>query len=367
MAETLNALWGLWANPFAPTSDARGEEFVARYLRRTLNPNLDERLLRYYYDLYDWGADSKTCLGPDGHLQNFLILDRVLDAGEAHLLVICGDGETGRRSLKNLIFYEMAKALPREEAPIIVEADLGAHRKEGALGALADFIRDECVRSEPRVSALRLKEFADEARNTASATTATWGTALKRIAQELRAVSEKPVLIHVQGGEHSDTWEVVFDEASAIAQLIVITTSRFSQVDSLWRSLRATKKNLTVVRSGPLTIDQAREFLNRRLSAHRLPSTSLGNLTDLAPFSDESLIALYEKGRQAPADASPPAWPIRWLSETFRKALDEHEQELVALTRAGTEIQPREDLLIRAEDIRKYREDLNAGHGDYEK
>ena len=88
------------------------------------------------------------------------------------------------------------------------------------------------------------------------------------------------------------------------------------------------------------------------------PDFSLGNVPATAPFSDDSVDALYKPGDKAPKGATEsPPYDIGWLSNTFRKALDEH---VAAMKLPLGDVHPSEILIARGE-IQKYRQDMNKG------
>src|SRR4051812_42239951 len=105
---------GLRTQPFAPDVAPDGTPLATDPFATALTPNLDSRLVAYYFDLYDW--KESTVFGGfsrQGLLNKFPNRSDLQEDG-CLLVLISGTSQTGRGSLVNLILrkIEIARGKP---------------------------------------------------------------------------------------------------------------------------------------------------------------------------------------------------------------------------------------------------------------
>src|SRR6267154_5608018 len=106
MLEDLS-IWKLRTHPFRRPTDADGNPLPDNVLFSSLNPLEDKRLVRFYFDIYNWDR-SKLVNG----LDRTKLLDRFPDAtslkeSKGILILISGEDAAGRESLQNLILHKI--------------------------------------------------------------------------------------------------------------------------------------------------------------------------------------------------------------------------------------------------------------------
>ena len=339
--DPINVVWQLRTHPFAPTTGSDGKPLDPRNLRRPLDPRSDVRLLHYYFDHYDWsrspGVGEIVRIGerqalsdptralPDTEKALAEITEALPEIttlrenDTAHLVVIYGLGE-GHRSLRNLIDYWLTQAYQGVDAPIFIHAPVDYERNEGALKAFARFFVREAPRREPTLDQPTLDTIVE--RGVRDATDARgYRTIFNLLKSEVRDNSQRPIVAHVEGGEHYATWEILFRATEGLVNLMVVTTSSRAHVDSLRTQFLNKANQLSVIQAKKLDLGMARDFLRARMASHRLQDS--GPL-DMAPFTEEGLQALYARSDQAQPGGEPVEYSIRRLCNMFRSALDKH-------------------------------------------
>src|SRR5437763_5437051 len=102
-------------DPFLPEF-ANGQPIDPKLFAKALDPQLDPRLLNYYFDVYSW-SDFRLVgdLNPTAGLGNF---PAPADVNDPVLLIVSGTEDTGRASLVNLIRHEI-----RQHSPAVYEVE----------------------------------------------------------------------------------------------------------------------------------------------------------------------------------------------------------------------------------------------------
>src|ERR1051325_2077444 len=105
--EILEEVWKVRTGPFYPDVDASGTAIKKEAIERRLNPLIDDRVLPFYFDVYDWTSsnwirDLSATLG----LRVFPT-PRTLPRAGALMVLISGSMETGLDSLANLVLHKI--------------------------------------------------------------------------------------------------------------------------------------------------------------------------------------------------------------------------------------------------------------------
>ncbi|HLZ09528.1 MAG TPA: hypothetical protein VKT80_13115, partial [Chloroflexota bacterium] len=118
----LNRL-GLRTNPFYPTIGPDDLPVPENLIAKALDPRQDSRLVKYYFDVYDWQGDSYFGgISTDQALKKFPRREDLPFEGPV-LVLVSGTGQTGRGSLVNLIVHKIGVAEGRPPLTVDVTFD----------------------------------------------------------------------------------------------------------------------------------------------------------------------------------------------------------------------------------------------------
>lgn len=359
--EILNGIWKLRTDPFYPETDVTGARLAAAALDKTLDPTIDERVIPYYFDVYDWSQSTLVGeLSAQEGLRRFPE-PRTLP-GVGLLVLISGDRESGLDSLANLVLHKIRRMSsgPQQKPTIVVEVELEGRDKNRNVETVASEIIN-CIKfcatipSAKEIATDMRVEYTRVVAEQAGRKDATY-LELFRLFKQLVAPTGHSLVIKVTRGGDFDSWMRISESARACCPYAIVTTANVAQAKTCYEAMVGNNQNVVWIQALPLNHAKAREFLRMRLAAHRV-----GDLPPAVdayfPFTAEALDALYEPGADAAPD-KPVHYPIGWLRRTLYSALKE---QLDALGRqAGAGIDPARTAIGRAEIV-TVRNRMNRG------
>lgn len=344
-----STLWKLRTNPIAPSVDADGQPLDPALLHDTLDPCRDARLVRYYFDHYDWSwSRSFARLSRQHVFQQFNP-----PSDDPLLVVICGSGRTGRRSLANLILYKIHQHAGK--APLVVDVELpGRNQPENVKACAQLFIfayaRDHSTPARADLLAI----YTQQTQGRPTGDRSYYATLFQILRQEIRPHCDRPIVLRVTGGDHYDTWETLYNSTRSLFSYVIVTTSYERYVAACRNAL---PDRINVVRAGALDCTTATAFLRERLADERIP----GAPAALAPFSEEALDELFREG----AVGQSVKLDIGYVKRILRHALEAHVEQLgIFVAQHGLETlrqRPAKELLVDAERIRASGREVNRG------
>src|SRR4051812_47264312 len=200
-ATILNELWQLRNDPFRPKCDATGAPLKEDAIEQTLDPQIDPRVVQYYFDVYEWnesqliqGLSRKDAL-------TVFAAPNDLPHKSALLVLISGAGLSGLDSLANLLLHKLNVAT--KQRPLVVEIKLDASDPATILKSVAQrFILTFKNDSDPVVNK---KSIVDDMRDTLEWLTkeeggkkASYGVLFDSLAELLP--SKRPVVLRIREG-----------------------------------------------------------------------------------------------------------------------------------------------------------------------
>jgi hypothetical protein len=349
-AELYGALWDLRTSPLSPTADADGQPLDPSLVQGTLDPSRDARLVRYYFDHYEWSGSRHFV-----HLSKDHAFEEFNPSADALLVMIAGGANHGRRSLANLMLYKIGQQAG--ESPLVIDVELqGRNQPENVKACAQLFIfaytRDPGARPT-RADLLAI--FEQQTKGKPTGDRACYATLFQILRQEIRPHFMRPIVLRVSGGDHYDTWETIYNSTRTLFSYIIVATSFESHVGACRKSLG---ERAAVVRAGGLDRAMTARFLEERIGHERRAPASTPSL---APFSEEALDELFKAG----AVGQPVRLDIGYVKRVLRRALDTHVEHLAAYaTTHGADAlrqRPSRELLIDAGRIRDSGREVNRG------
>jgi hypothetical protein len=341
MPSVFETLWNLRANPFDPAEDFHGTPFNPGFLLGSLDPQADPRSLGFYYDVYDWEF-SKLVGGIDaaGALKRFPNAT-LLSAPKSLMALIWGTDDSGCESLQNLILHKIQKQ--HNQGPLIVRVHL-----ESSNGAEnVKFIARMFMRYYAREVALPTyedlnRDYEMETAQQGAGRDSYFASLFQIWELDIRNKSgNRPIVLVLTGADQYEAWRVIYYSTAYLFNYIIVLTKDEQEARSCFLSLERAHKNVVLIRTRELPIEDAKAYLESRISKQRLAATGSGNAAE--PFSVDALRSLYAPGSRSKelsglnadqGDRGAVAFSIGWLNKRFHRALQEHLSKLRAIAEA---------------------------------
>ena len=135
MPSILETIWKLRTDPFYPEIDSNGNPIPPEAVNKSLNPLVDDRVVPFYFDVYDWTASDLVRDLSKQHALCTFPTSRTLP-GSGLLMLISGSRETGLDSLANLLLHKI-KLTADGKALLIVDVELEGREMIVATGLVA--------------------------------------------------------------------------------------------------------------------------------------------------------------------------------------------------------------------------------------
>jgi hypothetical protein len=177
----------------------------------------------------------------------------------------------------------------------------------------------------------------------------------------IRKNFSRPIVFVVEGADDYDTWEIIYNSIKPLNAYIIVTTAHKEHAETCYNSMNNKDKNVVLVEAKWLDLRGAISYLQNRIYKERINDDEKNRL---APFSEEALMVLYEKGEKA--EDKTILHSIGWLQKTFKSVIDKHLDDLLKQAEknriaAADELSP-ESLIITADKIRSVRKSMNQGN-----
>jgi hypothetical protein len=317
-------IWKLRTDPFYPDIDTTGKPIPTEALDKSLNPLVDDRVVPFYFDVYDWSAsDLVRGLSEQEALSTFPT-PRTLPGTSGLLVLISGDQETGLDSLANLVIHKI-KLTSQGKEPIVIDVELEGRDKVRNVAAVARRIIDRVDVGQPAIPdgpalAARMQTKYDRVHaEEASRKDATYAE-LFRAFKDILAPVGRPLVIQVTSGGDNDSWVRIHESTRSCCSYVIVMTPDLVFAQTCYTAMIGSKLNVAWIQAKPLDQAKARQFVERRLALQRV--TALDPKRALFPFTSDAIAALYEPGAAGPPKAV--THPVGWLRRTLYTALSEH-------------------------------------------
>lgn len=355
--QLLKTFYFLRTHPFSPTSDETGAPIEYDIFASPLNPQADSRALSYYFDVYDWQrfevvAGLKPLLDaahPGRTGGSFLKI-----TAKPLLLIISGFDNTGRESLLNLLMHLLGKQYP---GIVPFEVELADVAHEGNVLTVAQFFLASYGLIPPAPQQSELAQLYDTVtKNPIIGTETVYHNLFQIWKARISPRSKAIFALVLRGKVNRDSWRVIYNSTSSLFPISFVLTHQEDYALACFNALRREGRNVVLIKSRFLDKANASSYLQSRLDCEREAQRPPASL---APFTEEALEALYEKGSRADAGI-PISFPVGLVTKTFRRALDDKLAQLAAIP-VATLHSGDEQLLIRGAEIRAARNALNFG------
>lgn len=341
-----STLWNLRTSPICPSVGPDGQPLNPALVNDTLDPRQDGRLVRYYFDHYDWSWSRFLLrLSKQEAFQHF---DPPSDA--PLLVLICGSGHNGKRSLVNLILYKIQQHAGTP--PLVVEVELGGRNQPDNVKACAKlfiYTYAQHYSTPPRADLMAI--CTQEIQEKPTGDRSYYSTLFQMLRQEIKPHCNRPIVLKVTGGDHYDTWETLYNSTRSLFGYIIVSTSYERYVAACRNAL---PYRVAVIRVGSLDRNTTRAFLSQRLADERIPDALARQPATLEPFSEDALAELFREG--AAATGQPARLEMVNVKRILGHALEAHVRQLGAfVAQHGLEAlrqRPAQELLIDADQIR---------------
>jgi hypothetical protein len=362
MPTILENVWKLRTDPFYPDKDCSGRPIAADALDKTLDPLVDERVIPYYFDVYDWTASALVGdLSPEEGLLTFPT-PRTLP-GEGLLVLISGDRESGLDSLANLVLHKIKHTHGGQPGKplLIVDVELESRDPVRNVAAVASHLINavrycETVPNRQAIADEMRGEYTRVTGEQAGRKDASYSELFRAFRNLLKPVDHTLVIKIIKGGDY-DSWVRIHESAKSCCSYVIVTTASVPQAKTCYDAMTGRNLNVAWIQAKPLGHSKAQEFVANRIAAHRTGAIP-NSVGKLFPFTAEALAALYEPGVGA-TPGKPIDYPIGWLRRTLYAALAEHlktmnltygaasDEALAAIDVAKTALGPAEVIRTR--------------------
>jgi hypothetical protein len=320
------SLWKLRTDPFYPEVDAAGNPIPPEALNRSLNPLVDERVLKCYFDVYDWKQSPLV-----GELSPARVLARFPSTrtlpGNGLMLILSGLRDSGLDSLANLVLHKIQKDCGGQ-IPLVVNVDLKVRDLVQNSATIARRIINRVELSQPAIpggEGIARKMEAQYDRVSKELRSTTVYSELFQTFRDLLEPVQRPVVIKIDSGGSHDNWAGLFDAVRSCAPYFIVITPYRALAKTCFDAMNANGVSVSWIQALPLGCAQAKQYLAARLAAERLGSAASAN-GGLSPFIADAIEGLYEPG--ATAGGSVPTYPIGWLRRMLYGALEDRLTEI---------------------------------------
>jgi hypothetical protein len=291
----------LATNPFAPIAADGTPEFD--YRGGSLSPQPDIPHLKYYFDHYAWKDPTRLFkIQPNG-LQTFA----PPAPGAGTVILLSGFKGHGRKSLHNLLYWEISKTPP---PPILVQytAEVFPETDKTANAILNIFLSQaEQYRNKHFFASQlydRLRDSVTRWKNNSLIGPPPIDILFDYFRGDLQMNKPKPpVIFSLDASTHAfdlDVWRPTCSMLCRLADYIIVSFSDFQKASILRTNLvgqRDKPVETALVDAPRVRLKEIRDFLEWRLSDHRsAPPAPAAPKPDLAPFTEDALGALISPG-----------------------------------------------------------------------
>lgn len=321
------SIWKLRTHPFRRPLDHQGNPLPETSLFSSLNPLEDGRLLRLYFNLYNWD-NSRIVNGINGDQVFDQFPDQTsLNETQGVLILIAGEDAAGRESLQNLILHKIFLE-HQNKKPVVVRATLDGFSQDLNVKSIArTFIRQYAREGFNDPDKAELTElYKAETREKSSGTKSLYANLFFEFYESIKDYCDRPLVLLLSGGDHYDTWETVYNSTRLLFKYIIVVTNQEKYAESCVNHLSLNRAG--VIKAQRLDMTKTRLYLNSRLSAER--TANLDPNYSLAPFGEEALSALFAPGSRPDPDRSV-RLTIGRLNKILSRAIDLHLDELVKI------------------------------------
>ena len=320
------SIWKLRTHPFRRPLDPEGNPLPETSLFSSLNPLEDQRLLRLYFNLYNW-EKSELVSGISGNGVFDQFPDKtILNEAQGVLILISGEDAAGRESLQNLILHKISLD-NQNKKPVIVRATLDGFSQDSNIKSIGrTFIRQYLREGFNDPDKAELTElYKAETKEKSSGTKSLYSSLFFEFYESIKDYCDRPLVLLLSGGDHYDTWETVYTSTKSLFKYIVVVTNQEKYAESC--VLHLSLNRAAVIKAQRLDITLTKLYLNNRLSAER--TANLDPRFPLAPFGEEALKALFAPGsRPDPNPENSVRLTIGRLNRILSRAIDLHLDEL---------------------------------------
>ncbi len=329
-AQILEQIWKLRTDPFYPAVDADGAAIKKEAIERSLNPLVDERVLPYYFDLYDWTSSQLVReLSSEAALKVFPTA-KTLPQNAALMVLISGSMGTGRDSFANLVFHKIK--LTAGQAPLVVDVPLDSRDKARNVATVAKRMIaklkfDKPPHADAPEIVKQMQEEYDRARKEEEGRKdATYSDLFLSFRELLQPLAREIVLEITEGGDN-DNWVRIYDSVKSCCSYVIVMTSDYPYAKTCYEAMIALNRNVAWIQVASLDQEKAYMYLASRLAAGRIAGAALPVDDALFPFTVKAIKALYQPGAGGAA-AGPLTYPIGWLRRTLDQALTDQLEAL---------------------------------------
>lgn len=319
-------VWKLRTHPFRHPMDEAGTLLPEKALFATLNPGADQRLLRLYFNLYNW-EKSAVVSGLDREKVLSKFPDEVsLKESNGILILIAGGKFEGRESLQNLILHKI-NLNHAANPPLLIKAPLdGLNQVQNVSLIARNFVR----RIKREINDDEYKDLNELVQTELSAGTSGTNSVFANLFVQLHDTVieyyEKPFVLLLSGGDHYDTWETVYNSTRTLFQYIIVVTNDQTEAESTAKHLP--NNSVAVIKAQKLDLQKTKRYLQARLSDER--TEPMTNEFALAPFGDEALQTLFAPGSQFVPNQSVQL-PIGRLNKILSQIIDLQMEEVLRI------------------------------------
>ena len=332
----LQNVWRLRTDPFYPEVDEVGVPIAKKAVERSLDPLVDERVVNFYFDVYDWTASH---LVRDLSMQDALRIfptERTLRQNGGLMVIMSGAMESGLDSLANLVLHKIRLTIGH--MPIIVDGTLDSKDKVRNVAYIARriFTKLNLDKSLPDTAgdiAKRMAEEYERVRKVEENRKDATYSELFESYHELLAPLDRKLVIKIANGGENDSWVRIYESSRSCCSFMIIMTSDEGYAKTCYESMIARNGNVAWIKAVPLDRRKAAEYLAHQLTFKRIPGAAMQPVEALLPFTSSAVDSLYEPGATG-ALRDTLTYPIGWLRRTFYQAFAD-QLEAVARTYAN--------------------------------
>jgi hypothetical protein len=354
--ELLKKTYNFNGHPFSPTEGPDGKPMSSALLETALDPQADERLLTYYFDLYDWQASQVISTICATGLQKFV----PSPASRARIILLSGLGKTGKTSLRNLILWHIVQ--PSKLKPIVIDCPLWGkdgerHAKQLALSFVDNYILEEAQPDELRLRSI-IKD--SEPGQTESAKELYYGV-FSRFRTFISKYTKRPIVFLITGVNNFDSWRRIYDNLQPLAQYVIIVTTDDTEAKIGRDNMDRDGVDVVWIRAQKLDYTLTRKYIAARFAGQRPSNLPPGERESLEPFTEKTIEALFAPGPTAKS-SDDVSYPIGWINTTLKRVLDEHFDRLcqVAINSPTNDVPPGNKLIL-PDQLERSRDVLNRG------
>jgi hypothetical protein len=325
-----------------------------------LDPRVDPATVANYVDVYRWEKSPLLQRISGNQLLEVFPDDKTIDAAGSMMVLIAGDNQTGKESLRNLILHKLQRDGAAANAePIVTELELQEGDRAESIRQIATmfaYTYEGAGLAAPKRP--DLEQILDKATGRRAATDkAYYADVFQLWRQLIKRHCTRPLVLSVGGVYLYNTLQVIYNSTRHLFKFIVVVTDSPSDAETCRKLLADEKRTVVLIESGKLARGEVESYVRQRLNAERRADAGFA-ADSLFPFSVSALDALFARGPTL-AEKETVRWHLDFVNSTLRRAIDDHVATL-ATQMAGRSsnalaVLAPEDLLIGAEAIKDAR------------